>query len=118
MQLIRHVNSGNQTHERWKTNSETLKKNTNSGTLETNSGTMENELWNSGTLETNSGTLEKRTLELWNSTFLFCFVLFAYVLLCLPEALDPTGTAANSASVDADVEKVQVFCFNLVVNPW
>ncbi len=48
----------------------------------------------------------------------FWIVLFAYVLLCLPQALDLTGAAAGASSVDADVEKVQVFCFNLVVNPW
>ncbi len=47
---------------------------------------------------------------------MFWFVLFGYVLLCLPQALDPTdvGAAADYTSVDADVEKVQVFCFNLV----
>ncbi len=47
---------------------------------------------------------------------MFWFVFIGYVLLCLPQALDPNdvGAAANSASVDADVEKVQVFCFNLV----
>jgi hypothetical protein len=46
----------------------------------------------------------------------FWFGLFAYVLLRLPQAVDPNdvGAAANSDSVDADVEKVQVFCFNLV----
>jgi hypothetical protein len=46
------------------------------------------------------------------------FVLFAYVLLRLPQAPDPTGAAAGASSVDADVEKVHVFGFNLVVNPW
>ena len=45
---------------------------------------------------------------------MFWFVLFPYLLMCRPQALDPTGTAAGSASVDADVQKVQVFCFNFV----